>query len=351
MRSRLVGVLLAMMLSIPLFAGENRWSSFPIRASDLIADPQDPNTIYAFNSGGLSYSTDRGSSWTTPANEGLVEDGSSFWNAAIAYASPGTFYIAINTGVYRTRDRGEHWANIGAPPLAYGVVLDPSDADRIFVNVNGECSPVFCVSHGYRSTDGGSTWAPLLSVDGRPAVAVLVTPSDPEWLFGAYGDVVSSFLRGDPADALSAIGYVPFLTQLVANRLDPRILYGVGFDFLGDPSPGFYRSDDSGISWVHRSEIADLGLLAANPSDPRKLAMSSRLHGLLISDDEGLSWVLFQGLNDKNISSVEFSSDGQTLYAAGQDAIHQYTFCGDCRPLVPGERRRPDRVGPRASLP
>jgi len=146
----------------------------------VLADPNDPDRMWAATSAvGVFRTTDGGATWT-PANDGvrqIVEDAE---HPEVGYcvhrivadpADPDLIWRQDHAGVYRTFDGGDHWEQIeNGLPAGFGfpIVRDarsgslfvvPLESDERRIPVGGE----FRV---YRSTDGGDSWHP--SGSGQP---------------------------------------------------------------------------------------------------------------------------------------------------------------------------------------
>src|SRR5204862_7886572 len=101
-------------------------------------------------------------------------------------------------GVYRSRDGGQGWQDVGlAEPSRIGrIVVDPANPQRIFVTGTG---PLY--KHGggrglYLSEDGGDTWTKVLAGDNATTGAgdVAIAPRNSKTVYAAMWD---NFRAGD----------------------------------------------------------------------------------------------------------------------------------------------------------
>jgi photosystem II stability/assembly factor-like uncharacterized protein len=148
--------------------------------SEIVVSPQDPNVLYASSMGhvfvpdpdrGVFKSTDGGKSWKKIL---FVNDKTGAIDLVMDPSHPQVLYAAMwqaqrmpwglisggpASGLYRTTDGGEHWANLSHNPgLPKGVVgrigvaLVGSRPDTVYAIFQAEDGGVF------RSGDGGATW-------------------------------------------------------------------------------------------------------------------------------------------------------------------------------------------------
>jgi photosystem II stability/assembly factor-like uncharacterized protein len=135
-------------------SGWESWTTPSLGA--LVANPQHPGWLYAFDSFGASYSTDGGHTWT-PMN-GLAGA-----TAMIAAPNGLDLYAGsyLDGGIRTSDDSGETWLKIVEEPyLTYHLAIAqsrPSTVYRITSQNNVEQPPTVL----FRSDDSGRTWKRL----------------------------------------------------------------------------------------------------------------------------------------------------------------------------------------------
>jgi photosystem II stability/assembly factor-like uncharacterized protein len=246
---------------------------------------------------------------------------------------------SIDGGVWRTTDRGEHWAQANAVLSVGGTKTmnnasvtsfapDPGDASTFYV-ATAESGLLF-------TTDGGNSWTQpkdlanarisAVAVDNDDkctvyavsgAVAVKTTDCTRTWskiyeetrggvalssvvidhfnarnvyLATAKGDVIKSTDAGTSWATVTSKPWNSGIIKLVIDPNDSRIVY------VGTKSEGVWKTVDGGASWVDLSKgleqfdgARDFYHLAADMSKRDSYVLVSR-YGLLRSDDAGMTW-------------------------------------------------------------
>jgi photosystem II stability/assembly factor-like uncharacterized protein len=179
-------------------------AGFDTRVVRITVDPSRPDDIYVgLEVSGVIRSADAGETWTDVSAslmkladkphlkssvggrscgdcEGMLDTHA----IAVSAAAPGTPFLAIRMGLFRSEDRGGSWHDmeIGRfSPLTYcrDVIVSPHDARVMYACL----SPAAFSSDGslYRSDDLGQTWRRIdhgVKADST-MMAVSVHPSDP----------------------------------------------------------------------------------------------------------------------------------------------------------------------------
>lgn len=229
------------------------------RVVDLVVDPGTPDTLYAATaSGGIWRSSDAGDTFANVwPNENMQSMG------ALAMSSAGTLYAGTgesnpgggsltygNSGVFTSTDGGVTWVARGLEDSERisRVVVDPGDANRVFVAATGPLYNPGGERGVYRSLDGGDTWTLSLAGDNTTTGA----------------------------------------SDIIVDALNPNRLYAAMWDHLREPAlrryggegSGLYRSDDGGDSWSRLGAAnglpdpdADVGRVSIGqaPSNPQVL--------------------------------------------------------------------------------
>jgi photosystem II stability/assembly factor-like uncharacterized protein len=179
-------------VSGPHFGG---WEIYHLKGS-----PADPSRLYAAQTSSwfgqvIQRSDDGGKTWEPVGNE-FVYDGvpgthqwydgtphpwefARVWHLEPSWVDPDTVYAGVeDAALFRTSDGGRSWHELsglrghGSGPFwqpgaggmcLHTILLDPCDADRLFVAISS--------AGAFRTADGGATWQPInrgLVSDGLP---------------------------------------------------------------------------------------------------------------------------------------------------------------------------------------
>lgn len=293
----------------------------------LLADPRQPNGVFAGAESGLFHSTDCGTTWN---RIDCALNGYSIWKMAVAAKNPDIMYAGTGSptrsAFFRSTDGGRTWekTSLIMPPKCEGVsrprmlamCIDPDDPADVWVGVEegglfhsrdggsnwtridpvwpelrgnsdvhsivvcpGSPKVVVVVVVGgiYRSTDGGETWQQTVTKEawGIPysRVALLRPGSDREILLsiadGTPG-TTSRCLRSTDAGATWETMPLPVVPNSCiwafgANPADSSLI------LAGTKYGELYRSEDAGQSWAKEwrefSEITDTTWIPAVPAD------------------------------------------------------------------------------------
>lgn len=262
-----------------------RWRMIgPYRGGRTVAAvgvPGKPNVFYiGANNGGVWKSTDYGRVWRPIFDD---QPTGSIGALAVAPADPNTIYagsgeglqrpdLSVGDGVYKSTDGGKTWTNTGLRDgqQISAILVDPRDANRVYVAVLGHPYGPNTERGVYRSLNGGETWERILYKDENSgAMDLAFDPRDPRTIYAV----------------------------LWAGRQAP---WEIGGSFNG-PGSGLYKSTDGGDSWRPLTKglptiaqgLGRIGLGVA-PSDGNRIYAvvdaSPQMGGLYRSEDGGESW-------------------------------------------------------------
>jgi photosystem II stability/assembly factor-like uncharacterized protein len=256
------------------------------RIADIAVDPTDRSVWYvAVGSGGVWKTLNRGTTWES------VFDGQGSYSIGTVTIDPndrhtvwvGTGenvsgrHVGYGDGVYRSRDGGKTWDNLGLKNSEHigMIAIDPRDSNVVYVAAQGPLWTGGGDRGLYKTSNGGETWERILSgneytganevhLDPRNPdvvyavlhqrlrnVAVLVNggPGSGIWKSTDAGKTWRELTEGlpkkDPGEDMGKIG-------LAISPIEPDIVYAT--IELAHRTGGFWRSANGGESWEKRSD-------------------------------------------------------------------------------------------------
>jgi photosystem II stability/assembly factor-like uncharacterized protein len=246
------------------------------RALSIEGIAGEPNTYYfGAVAGGVWKTTDGGANWAPVFDKADISSIGALAVAAsdhnVIYAGTGEAAIRGNTtygtGVYKSIDAGNSWKNVGLKDTRQigALIVDPRNADVVLVAALGHAFGPNPERGIFRTTDGGKTWAKVLSKDENTGgIDVVFDPHNPNIVFAA----------------------------LWQARRQPW------FFSSGGPGSGLYRSEDNGVTWKHLEGnglpdgiLGRIGIAVSGADSNRVYAMiEAKEGGLYRSDDAGKNW-------------------------------------------------------------
>lgn len=287
------------------------------RVVGFAVHPRDPNQYYvAVASGGVWKTRNAGTSWTPVFDE---QGSYSIGTVVLDPKNPETVWVGTGEnnsqrsvgygdGVYRSDDGGRTWKNLGLKASEHigKILLDPRDSNTVYVAAQGPLWGAGGDRGLYKTTDGGRTWAKVLSVSENTGVTdVVLDPRHPDTLLAASyqrrrhvwtlidggpesalhkstdgGKTWRKLTRGLPAEELGRIG-------LAVAPSNPDVVYAIVE--AADKKGGIFRSADRGETWERRNDFDQQAQyyahLVVDPRDSDRLYVMGTT--IRVSDDGG----------------------------------------------------------------
>ena len=266
--------------------------------------PIHPEILYAGTQAGLFKSRDRGDHWSRldmPATNSVV------WSLMFRPSDPDVVYVGMAPAqIFRSIDRGESWQ---ALPIALGPdVCEMAFDTRVIAMAANPDNPLEVyaaleVGGMIRSLDGGDSWEPInrgLAEGGEDRLdlhGVQVSSAQPDTPYiSTRQGMFRGFDRGDrwePID-LSKFSSITYTRCLSLMPGEPNALYVSLGRAARSEQGALFRSRDLGINW----ERVDHGFtpectmmtVATNPHSPAQIYCGTRGGQVFGSLDEGSSW-------------------------------------------------------------
>jgi photosystem II stability/assembly factor-like uncharacterized protein len=220
-----------------------------------------PDTFYMGSVGGGVWKTENaGRTWFPISDEGIPIG--SIGAIAVAPSNANVVYVgtgepdirsqhSYGIGVFKSVDAGKTWSHIGLESTSQigKIVVDPANANRLYVAALGHVYDANPERGVFRSTDGGATWKKVLSHKTAPndvgAIDIDIDPKNPKVLYAS----------------------------LWGTRRPPWSVYAPS----NLPGGGLYKSTDGGDSWKQLTGglptddfVGKIGI-AVSPSNPDRL--------------------------------------------------------------------------------
>jgi len=222
---------------------------------------------------------------------------------------PYILYAAVSTGVYRTYDYGDYWANITnweSKPSVVSISIDSFD-DRIVLAVAKQGILL--------SKDSGENWNWIVTSNGVNINSCLATGQ-------GFSTV---YLGTDRGFAIYSNGSVSFSNQnlgllnVTALGFDPNYSIIYAHDSLGLFKKGF---DDYGWSYLSGALFGSSPhLFAVDPTVPNSMFAATK-YGVMKSTDNGASWTQTD-LSSGEFYSITFSkANPKYVYAGSESSLY-----------------------------
>jgi photosystem II stability/assembly factor-like uncharacterized protein len=323
------------------------------RIADVAIDPARPSTWWvAVGSGGVWKTVNAGTTWTPvfdeqgsysigcvtldPTNPNVVWVGTG--------EDVGGRHVGFGDGVYRSRDGGATWENLGLRDSQHiaRVLVHPTRPDVVWVAAQGPLWSKGGDRGLFKTTDGGKTWAKVLGAGEWTGVTdVVLDPRDPDRLYAATWQrhrTVAAYVGGGPESGIHRSTDGGATWEKLAKGLPEGSLGKIGLAIspqgpdvlyaaieLDRRTGAVYRSTDRGSSWEKRSE-AVAG--ATGPHYYQELFASPHAEGRIylvdwrmqVSDDGGKT---FRRMEEKDKHpdnhALAFRADDPDYLLVGTD--------------------------------
>lgn len=252
------------------------------RISDIVVHPDDLQEWYITVASGNVWKTTNGGTTFTPIfdNEGSYSIGC----ITIDPTNPNVLWVgtgennsqrsvAWGDGVYRSRDRGASWENMGLKDSEHigMIAVDPRDGNTVYVAAQGPLWRAGDDRGLYKTTDGGETWERVLHISEHTGVSeVHLDPRDPDTLYAVSYQRrrrVWTLINGGPESGIHKStdagktwrkinkglpGVDKGRIGIDISPVAPNYLYAIVEAANG--KSGFFRSTTSGERWERMSD-------------------------------------------------------------------------------------------------
>jgi photosystem II stability/assembly factor-like uncharacterized protein len=245
----------------------------------LAADPSAPGTVYLSVASGLFKSTDGGRTWSW-SGRGLGRQGA----GALAFdpSRPGTLYLLSSddsADLFGSTDGGASWQRLGAPER------NENNSIGRELAIDGSGTIYAAIGHVlFATSDRGKTWVPLRDFQA-PIQSLAVSPVSPGTLYVTNSSVGGGVSIPGQLHASEDGGrtWREIGGEAIPPEFGPRVGFGTVFLAVAATRPetlyagvvgrGVYRSTDRGGSWRRLAlappgEYLHLSALAVDRADP-----------------------------------------------------------------------------------
>jgi photosystem II stability/assembly factor-like uncharacterized protein len=322
------------------------------RVVDIAVDPTNKKRWFlAVASGGVWKTENAGITWTPVFD---AEGSYSIGCVAIDPRNPNVVWVGTGEnnaqrsvgygdGVYRSEDGGKSWKNVGLKNSEHigKILIHPKDSNTVYVAAQG---PLWAPGGDrglYKTTDGGKTWAAVLTISENTGVSdVVMDPRDPDVLIASAwqrrrhvftligggpesglhkttdgGKTWRKITSGLPKDEMGRIG-------LAIAPTDPDTVYALVQTAAAAKSSGTYRSTNRGETWEKRGDYVPGGPMYYQEVfvDPKN---AERVYSvdvfLKVSDDAGKTW--------RNLGERYKHVDNHAIWIDPDDTDHYLVGC------------------------
>jgi len=325
------------------------------RIADIVAvqEGQHPLTIYVgAASGGVWKSSDGGTTFKPVFDK---QPALSIGSLAIDPSNPQTVWVgtgeswvrnsvSVGTGIYRSRDGGENWENLGLTDSEHlsRIVIHPKDSNTVYACALGHLWNSNQERGVFKTTDGGKSWKKVLYRDENTGCSEMVMdPQDPNVIYAAMWDVRRqpfSFRSGGPGSGLFKSTDGGATWHELRKGLPEGNLGRIGLAIPASKHTRVYavveaknhtalfRSDDAGESWTEVNNSFNVSgrpfyfaRLVADPNNPDRVYKPG--FSLTVSEDGGKTFSSALSMNESPGDSVHGDHHAIWINPANSDQV------------------------------
>ncbi|MFN7949368.1 MAG: hypothetical protein U0Z53_28690 [Blastocatellia bacterium] len=300
------------------------------RIDDIAGVDSNPYVFYvAFATGGLWKTINNGTTFEPVFDTYSTH---SIGDVAVCQSDPNILWVgtgepnnrqssSFGDGIYKSTDGGKTWANMGLKETQTiaRVVIDPKDANTVYVAALGHLFGPNKERGIYKTTDGGKSWNLVKFIDENTGFTDLVIdPVDTKTLYAASYQrrrTAAGFNGGGPGSALwKTVDAGKTWTKMEGGGLPEGLLGRIGIDLARSNPNVIYAQMEVGASngtgvpeetpggqptpqsmqqaMQERAEAMGFGQPSNKPPDPKK-------SGIWRSDDKGKTWRVVSNNNNR----------------------------------------------------
>lgn len=276
---------------------------------DLVVAPDGSlfaaTSCLAFSCGGVHYSGDRGSTWTT---RGLTN--TKVYGLAVSpnFAADQMIFAATESGIYRSTDGGLSWSRVHSQ-TTNKIKISPGFSSDHTLFASGDAL--------LRSNDGGLTWTKVLTgyvgafalspsfASDRKLFAAVWRHPNTELYYSSDAGETWNLIWERPGDTIIDLALSP-------NFASDHTLFAVSWN-------GVYRSTDGGNTWTRVGEKGRALAISPGFATDQTLFVGTD-YGVYRSTDGGNTWQPLSSLRRRKIRimslepSPTFATD-RTVFA------------------------------------
>ncbi|RJP57420.1 MAG: T9SS C-terminal target domain-containing protein [Ignavibacteriales bacterium] len=362
------------------------WGNVSGRVRGVAVHPTDPDIVYiGAAAGGIWKTTDGGTSWADVSDDFTLL---TFGAIAIDPNNPNTVYAGTGEaryffnqqtyegdGLYKSTDGGANWTEISDPSWSItqfsDIAVSPHNSNYVLVSMgSGNWNLGSYANEGvWLSTDGGSSWAEVITAGEAFDVAFSPTSADSAYaVIGGENSSSGFYISTNSGvsfptqvttfgsfDADTSMGRAQFVQSPSKSNIFYMLIYDSHGQFPGSQSTAAFKSSDGGATWSQISSgsniagsytgasIDDQGsydlCIAVNPTD-EDIVYIGNVEISMTSDGSSFSFVRdatgpFSGttawdspMHVDYHKIVYAPSNSNYIYVASDGGIHRTTNGG-----------------------